>query len=149
MPLRNAFVLTLLSFLAAPAWCATPLIGMAQVTRGDGVKLFILTGTYRDPARCRSGTRDAVHKVVLDAPPAGMSAKLDFLVCDAKPAGPEFAALRGEAEATRVIFFTEGFRAMPVHPRNARDEERKVCDFLRQRVLMRFGVNGECLTPGR
>jgi hypothetical protein len=36
-----------------------------------------------------------------------------------------------------------------VHPRNARDAERKACDFLRQRVLTRFGVNGECLPPGR
>ena len=150
MLVRCAFVLIVLVTLSpAAAAAADPLIGMAQITRSDGLKLFVLTGTYRDSRKCQKLMQDAINQVVIESPPPGLSARIDFMVCDAKPSAPEFAALRGEGKATHVIFFTESFRAMPVHPRNARDAERKACDFLRQRVLTRFGVNGECLPPGR
>jgi hypothetical protein len=146
-PIR-AVALALLTAVAAPARAADPLIGMAQVTRSDGVKIFVLTGTYRDDAKCRKLLPELVNKAILDAPPAGLSAKMAFVVCDSKaPAGSEFAMLRGEAKPNRIIFFTENFRALAVPATGGRAAERKVCDYLKQRVLQRFGVSGECIEP--
>jgi hypothetical protein len=146
--LTCALVLALLTAAAAPARAADPLIGMAQVTRSDGVKIFVLTGTYRDDARCRKVLPELVNKAILDAPPPGLSAKMDFIVCDSKaPAGSEFAMLRGEAKPNRTIFFTENFRALAIPASGGRAAERKVCDYIRQRVLQRFGVSGECIDP--
>jgi hypothetical protein len=149
--LRFSFITALFCALAGEGAAAVePFIGMAHVTRSDGVKLFILTGTYRDRARCEKLLPELVNKAIIDSPPKGMSAKIDYLVCDTKaPPRSEFAALRGEAPATRMIFFTENFRAMPVTPRTAAQDEQKACDYLRQRVLIRFGINGECIPPGR
>ena len=152
MPLlRSACVVVLLSALARTVSAAAdPFIGMAQVTRSDGLKLYVLTGTYRDRGKCEKLLPELVTKVLIEAPPAGLQAKIDALVCDTKaPAGSEFAALRGEAPSVHVIFFTENFRAMPVLSRCAREDERKACDYVRQRMLTRLGVNGECLAPGK
>lgn len=123
---------------------------MAQVSRSDGVKLFVLTGTYRDRAKCEKLARELIDKSLVQTWPQGMTAKIDFLSCDTKaPAGSEFAAMRGDAPAKRIIFFTENLRAMPVPARGSQAEERKVCEQIQQRMLTRFGVNGECLLPGK
>jgi hypothetical protein len=47
------------------------------------------------------------------------------------------------------VFFTENLRAMPVHPRNAKADEQKACEHIRQQVLTVYGVAGECLPPGK
>jgi hypothetical protein len=134
----------------AAAGQADPFVSMAQVSRSDGVKLFVLTGTYRDRAGCEKLARELVDKALVQGWPPGVTAKIDFLSCDTKaPAGSEFAAMRGDAPSKRIIFFTENLRAMPVPARGARAEERKVCEQIQQRVLMRFGVRGECLLPGK
>jgi hypothetical protein len=148
---RRACASALLAALTASTVCAAdPFIGMAQVTRSDGLRMFVLTGTYRERARCEKLLPELVHKALIEGAPASAKIKLDAAICDTKvPAGSEFAALRGEAPATHVIFFTENFRAMPVHPHGVREDEGKVCDYVKQRVLVRFGVNGECLSPGK
>jgi hypothetical protein len=129
---------------------ADPFVGMSQVSRSDGLKLYVLTGTYPDRAKCEKLSRELVNSALVQGQPAGTTAKLDFLSCDTKaPAGSEFAAMRGDAPAKRMIFFTENLRAMPVPARGARVEERKVCEQIQQRVLIRFGVRGECLLPGK
>jgi hypothetical protein len=133
---------------AAPGQ-SDPFVSMAQVSRSDGLKLFVLTGTYRDRAKCEKLGRELVDKTLVQAWPQGMTAEIDFLSCDTKaPAGSEFAAMRGEAPARRIIFLAENLRAVPVPPRGGRAEERKVCEQIQQRVLTRIGVSGECLSPG-
>ncbi len=140
----------LLCALVVPVVAAEPIFGMAQVTRADGVKFFVLTGTYKDRDRCAKLMPDLLHKALVDAAPKGLSAKVDFITCDAKaPPRSEFAALRGDAPASHVIFFTENLRAMPVAPASGAAAEAKACDYIRQRVLMRFGASGECLPPGK
>jgi hypothetical protein len=127
-----------------------PFVSMAQVSRSDGVKLFVMTGTYRDRAKCEALGRELVDKALVQTWPQGMTARIDSLSCDTRvPAGSEFAALRGDAPAKRIVFYTESLRAMPVPARGGRAEERKICEQIQQRVLTRFGVRGECLVPGK
>ena len=149
--LRSSLIGVLVWSLAGEGAAAVePFIGMAQVTRSDGVKLFVLTGTYRDRAKCEKLLPDLVNKALIDAPPKGISARIDYLMCDTKaPPHSEFAALRGEAPAAHMIFFTENFRVMPMTSRTSAQDEQKACDYLRQRVLTRFGINGECIPPGK
>ena len=149
--LVRALCLVLLSAsLAAPALAADSYIGMAQVSRADGVKYFVLSGAYKDRARCEKLMPELLNKALVDAAPKGLTAKVEFMSCDTKaPPRSEFAALRGEAPATRVIFFTENFRAMPVAVRGGAKEEAKACDYVLQRVLTRFGISGECMPPAK
>jgi hypothetical protein len=113
------------------------------------MKILVLTGTYRDRAKCEKLAPELINQAIVLRPPARTTAKLDFLTCDTKAApGSEFAAMRGEAPATRVIFLAENLRAMPVHPRNSKADEQKACEQIRQQVLTRYGVAGECLAPG-
>jgi hypothetical protein len=136
--------------LPGGTYAAGAFVAMAQVTRSDGMKVLVLAGTYKDRAQCEKLAPELINNAIVLRPPPRTSAKLDFLSCDTKAApGSEFAAMRGEAPATRVIFFTENLRAMPVHPRSAKADEQRACEHIRQQVLTRYGVAGECLAPGK
>ena len=127
---------------------AEPLFGMAQVSRDDGLLVFVLAGSFDDRGFCERKVLEFTGNFLDSAIAAGHTAKLDAAFCvDRVPKGTEFDALRHGTRTTHYIFFTPNMRMMLVHSRGGLEYERQSCELIRGQMLSKLSIAGKCNAP--
>lgn len=124
------------------------LIGMAQVSRSDGLLAFVLLGAFSDRNVCVRELQSFTDGFVQAGKDAGFSATIDFAACDQQAQkGTEFEALRKGTPTSHYVFFTPSLRMMLVHERGSLEYERQICDYWRGQFLSKLQISAKCLAP--
>lgn len=125
-----------------------PLVGIAQVSRGDGLVIMLLAGSYNEKAACARTLDTFVSYFLENARAAGHAGQADFAACvDRVPRETEFEALRHGTPTSHYIFFTPSLRLMNIHPRGTLEYERQLCEFMRGQLLSKLKIEGQCYAP--
>lgn len=126
------------------------MVGMAQISRSDGLVTWIVLGSFQSRETCFGSVNKYIENFIENAIEAGFSAQRDFAACDTRvPKGTEFEALRLGTNSNRYIFFHPNIRVTLYHPRGGTEYERAACELMRATLASRLNINGRCDPPSR
>jgi hypothetical protein len=121
---------------------------MAQLSRADGLLMFVVLGSFNDRPTCGAQLEILVANFMQSAEVNGRPGSLDMAACAPDvPRGSEFDALRHGTPTRHYVWFTPNMRAMFVHPKADREIERQMCAFFRGQMLSKLGQESQCHPP--
>jgi uncharacterized protein len=122
-------------------------IGYGRVSRGDGLNVFFVLGSFPTRKKCEDAKKTFGDTVLSLTKSSPHSVKLETSICEASvPSSTYYEALRNGNPVKHYTLFHPDMTVMFMHPRGAPDEERVLCERTRD-ATKSTAPNAECYRP--